>query len=634
MTERLTVAQALVRFLAAQEIERDGERRRFFGGCWGIFGHGNLSGLGQALHQHRDLLRYRQARNEQAMVHIASGYARQLNRLGTFACTSSVGPGATNMVTGAALATVNRLPVLLLPGDTFATRAPHPVLQQLEAPHDATMSVNDCFRPVSRYFDRITRAEQIVPSALEAMRVLTDPAETGAVTLALPEDVQTEALDVPASFLEPRVWTVFRRPPAADALARAAELVRAARRPLIVAGGGVIYSEATEELRALADAAGIPVCETQAGRGALPSEHPLALGAVGATGTLAANRLAREADIVIGVGTRWSDFTTASKSAFQDPGVRFVNINVASFDAAKHSGLALEADAKLALTALTEALGGRRSDEAWSRRAADEARAWDEEVERLTRAGHEPLPSQAEVIGAVNDAAGPRDVVVCAAGSMPGDLHKLWRARDPKSYHVEYGYSCMGYELPGGMGVKLAAPDREVFVMVGDGSWLMAPGDLVTAVAEGVKLVLVLVDNHGYASIGALSRSIGDAGFGTHYRRSGNGAPVLDSEGGDGPAEELEALPIDLGASAEALGARLLRARSVDELRDALEAAKGERGPVVVHVEVDRYAGVPSYDGWWDVPVAEVSDDPAVRAAREEYERAREDQRSYVERPS
>ena len=631
MTERLTVAQALVRFLAAQEIERDGERRRFFGGCWGIFGHGNLSGLGQALHQHRDLFRYRQARNEQAMVHIASGYARQLNRLGTFACTSSVGPGATNMVTGAALATVNRLPVLLLPGDTFATRAPHPVLQQLEAPHDATMSVNDCFRPVSRFFDRVTRPEQIVPSALEALRVLTDPAETGAVTLALPEDVQTEALDVPASFLEPRVWTVFRRPPAGDALARAAELARAARRPLIVAGGGVIYSEATEELRALAEAAGIPVCETQAGRGALPSEHPFALGAVGATGTLAANRLAREADLVIGVGTRWSDFTTASKSAFQDPGVRFVNINVASFDAAKHSGLALEADAKLALAELTEALEGHRADEAWSRRASDEARAWGEEVARLTHADHAPLPSQAEVIGAVNEAAGPRDVVVCAAGSMPGDLHKLWRARDPKGYHVEYGYSCMGYELPGGMGIKLAAPDREVFVMVGDGSWLMAPGDLVTAVAEGVKLVIVLVDNHGYASIGALSRSIGDAGFGTHYRRGANGAPALDAESGDGPAGELEALPIDLGASAEALGARLLRACGIDELRDALETAKAETGPVVVHVEVDRYAGVPSYEGWWDVPVAEVSDDPAVRAAREEYERARADQRSYVE---
>jgi 3D-(3,5/4)-trihydroxycyclohexane-1,2-dione acylhydrolase (decyclizing) len=631
MSERLTVAQALVRFLAVQEIERDGERHRFFGGCWGIFGHGNLSGLGQALHQHRDLFRYRQARNEQAMVHIASGYARQRGRLGTFACTSSVGPGATNMVTGAALATVNRLPVLLLPGDTFATRAPHPVLQQLEAPHDATMSVNDSFRPVSRYFDRITRPEQIVPSALEAMRVLTDPADTGAVTLALPEDVQTEALDVPESFLAPRVWTVFRRPPAPDALARAAELVRAARRPLIVAGGGVIYAEATEQLRTLAEAVGIPVCETQAGRGALPSEHPLALGAVGATGTLAANRLAREADLVIGVGTRWSDFTTASKSAFQDPHVRFVNVNVASFDAAKHSGLALEADAKLALAALTEALTGHRADEAWVRRAGDEARAWGEEVKRLTHAGHAPLPSQAEVIGAVNEAAGPRDVVVCAAGSMPGDLHKLWRARDPKGYHVEYGYSCMGYELPGGMGVKLAAPDREVFVMIGDGSWLMAPGDLVTAVAEGVKLVIVLVDNHGYASIGALSRSIGDAGFGTHYRRAANGAPVLDAGDGEGPADELEPLPIDLGASAEALGARLLRARGIEELRAALETARGESGPVVVHVEVDRYAGVPSYEGWWDVPVAEVSDDPAVRAAREEYERAREEQRQYVE---
>jgi 3D-(3,5/4)-trihydroxycyclohexane-1,2-dione acylhydrolase (decyclizing) len=630
VSERLTVAQALVRFLAVQEVERDGERRRFFGGCWGIFGHGNLSGLGQALHQHRDLFPYHQARNEQAMVHVATGYARQLNRLGAFACTSSVGPGATNMVTGAALATINRLPVLLLPGDTFATRSPHPVLQQLEVPHDGTVSVNDSFRPVSRYFDRITRPEQVVPAALEAMRVLTDPAETGAVTLALPEDVQTEAVDVPAAFLEPRVWTVFRRPPAADALARATALVREARRPLIVAGGGVIYAEATEELRALADATGIPVCETQAGRGALPSEHRLALGAVGATGTLAANRLAREADLVIGVGTRWSDFTTASKSAFQDAGVRFVNVNVANFDAAKHSGLALEADAKLALEALIEALAGHRVDEAWERRAADEARAWGEEVERLTHSGHEPLPSQAEVIGAVNEAAGPRDVVVCAAGSMPGDLHKLWRARDPKGYHVEYGYSCMGYELPGGMGVKLAAPEREVFVMVGDGSWLMAPGDLVTAVAEGIKIVMVLVDNHGYASIGALSRSIGDAGFGTHYRRSENGAPVLDAPSGDGPAGELEALPIDLGASAEALGARLLRARDVDELRDALLQAKAESGPVVVHVEVDRYAGVPSYEGWWDVPVAEVSEDPAVRRAREDYERAREGQRSYV----
>ena len=604
---KMTVAQALVRFLAAQEIERDGERRRFFAGCFGIFGHGNLAGLGQALQQHQDLLPYQQARNEQAMVHVAAGYARQRNRLGTYACTTSIGPGATNMVTGAALATINRLPVLLLPSDSFATRAPHPVLQQLEAPHDATLSVNDCFKPVSRYFDRIERPEQIVPAALEAMRVLTDPAETGAVTLALPEDVQTEAVTVPAAFLEPRVWTVFRQPPAPDALERAVALIQEARRPLIVAGGGVIYAEATDALAALAEATGIPVGETQAGRGALPSDHPSALGAIGATGTPAANRLAREADVVIGVGTRWSDFTTASKSAFQDPGVRFVNINVASFDAAKHSALCVVADARLALEALQDALAGHRVDPEWERRAADEAAAWGAEVQRLVTADHSPLPSQAEVIGAVNAAAGPADVVVCAAGSMPGDLHKLWRARDPKGYHVEYGYSCMGYEIPGGMGVKLAAPEREVFVMIGDGSYLMLPGELATAVAEGIKLVLVLVQNHGYASIGALSRSIGSAEFGTHYPPSP-----------------------DLAANAESLGAQVLRAGTIAEFRSALEAAKAAEGPVVVHVEVDRYAGVPSYESWWDVPVAEIATDESVAAARAEYERAREAQRQYI----
>jgi 3D-(3,5/4)-trihydroxycyclohexane-1,2-dione acylhydrolase (decyclizing) len=607
---RLTVAQALVRFLAAQEIERDGERRRFFAGCFGIFGHGNLAGIGQALHQHADLLPYHQARNEQAMVHVASGYARQSNRLGTFACTTSVGPGATNMVTGAALATINRLPVLLLPGDTFATRTPHPVLQQLEAPHDATLSVNDCFKPVSRYFERIERPEQLVPAALEAMRVLTDPAETGAVTLALPEDVQTEAVEVPEAFLEPRLWTVFRAPPAPDALERAVTLVRAAQRPLIVAGGGVIYAEATDALAALADATGIPVGETQAGRGSLPSDHPSALGAIGATGTPAANRLAREADLVIGVGTRWSDFTTASKSAFQDPGVRFVNVNVAGFDAAKHSGLGIVADARLALEALQDALAGHRVDAAWSERAAREAAAWGEEVERLVSAAHGALPRQAEVIGAVNAAAGPADVVVCAAGSMPGDLHKLWRARDPKGYHVEYGYSCMGYEIPGGMGVKLAAPEREVFVMIGDGSYLMLPGELATAVSEGIKIVVVLVQNHGYASIGALSRSVGDSEFGTKY------APG-----------------VDLAANAESLGAQVLRTSTVAELRAALETAKAADGPVVVHVEVDRYAGVPSYESWWDVPVAEVAGEESVRAARAEYERARRAQRHYVEAP-
>jgi 3D-(3,5/4)-trihydroxycyclohexane-1,2-dione acylhydrolase (decyclizing) len=623
---RLTVGQALVRFLAAQEVERDGERRRFFAGCFGIFGHGNVAGLGQALQQHEDLLPYRQARNEQAMVHIAAGYARQRNRLGTFACTTSVGPGATNMVTGAALATVNRLPVLLLPGDTFANRRPHPVLQQLELPYDGTVSVNDCFRPVSRWFDRLERPEQLLPSALEAMRVLTDPAETGAVTLALPEDVQTEAFDVPEEFLERRVWTIWRRPPAPDALARAAELMRAARRPLIVAGGGVIYSEATEALRALAEAAGIPVCETQAGRGSLPSDHPLSLGAVGATGTGAANPMAREADLVIGVGTRWSDFTTASKSAFQDPQVRFVNLNVADFDAAKQSAQAVTCDARLGLEALREALAGHRADPAWAGRAEQSSAAWAAEVERLTRAGHEPLPSQAEVIGAVNDGAGRDGVVVCAAGSMPGDLHKLWRARDPKSYHVEYGYSCMGYEIPGAMGVKLAAPEREVFAMVGDGSYLMLPGELATAVAEKIGIVVVLVDNHGYASIGALSRSLGSAGFGTHYR-SRDGRQLLD----DAPLSEP--LPVDLAANAESLGARVIRAQTIPELRVALEETRGASVPVVVHIEVDRYEGVPSYDGWWDVPVAEVSEDARVRAAREEYERARNAQRQYLKGP-
>jgi len=646
VSERLTVGQALVRFLAAQEVERDGERQRFFAGCFGIFGHGNVAGLGQALKQHEDLLPYVQGRNEQGMVHMAAGYARQRNRLATWACTTSIGPGATNMVTGAALATVNRLPVLLLPSDTFASRRPHPVLQQLEVPHDATVSVNDAFRPVSRFFDRIERPEQLVPAALEAMRVLTDPAETGAVTLALPEDVQAEALEVPDSFLAPRVWTIWRRPPASGALARAAELIRHAQRPLIVAGGGVIYAEATEALRALVDATVIPVAETQAGRGSLRSDHPLALGAVGSTGTEAANRLARDADLVIGIGTRWSDFTTASKSAFQDPGVRFVNMNVSEFDAAKLSGLALACDARVGLEGLGDQLTGHRVADDWEKRARDEATAWAGEVERLVNAGHGPLPSQAEVIGAINAAAGESGVVVCAAGSAPGDLHKLWRARDPKGYHVEYGYSCMGYEIPGATGVKLAAPERDVFAMVGDGSYLMLPGVLVTAVSENVHIVVVLVDNHGYASIGALSRSVGSAGFGTHYRRreEGIGAhpaepgasahQLLDSPDGDGPAQPAEALPVDLAANAESLGATVVRAHTIDELREALEGAKAAGGgPVVIHIETDRYVGVPSYEGWWDVPVAEVSDDPAVQEARREYEKARAAQRQYVDTP-
>jgi 3D-(3,5/4)-trihydroxycyclohexane-1,2-dione acylhydrolase (decyclizing) len=439
---------------------------------------------------------------------------------------------------------------------------------------------------------------------------------------------------VDAAFLETRVWTVFRQPPAPEAVARAAQMIRGARRPLIVAGGGLIYSEATAALRSFVDATGIPVCETQAGRGALISEHPLSLGAVGATGTAAANRFAREADVVIGIGTRWGDFTTASKSAFQDPGVRFVNVNVTSFDAGKHSGLPLVADARVALAALQDSVSGHRAPAAWTERAAHESAIWAVEVTRLVTA--EPAPglalSQAAIIGAINDAAGDTGVVVCAAGSAPGDLHKLWRAHDPagKSYHVEYGYSCMGYEIPGGLGVKLAAPEREVFVLVGDASYLMLPGELVTAVAELIPIVIVLVDNHGYASIGALSRSVGSAGFGTHYRFASNGALPLDSADGTALGRPSDVFPLDLAANAESLGARIIRPNGLAELRAALRDARGGEGPVVVYIEADRYAGVPSYEGWWDVPVAEVSDDPAVAAAREAYERAREAQRSYL----
>ncbi len=626
---RLTVAQALVRFLAVQETERDGRRERLIAGCFGIFGHGNVAGLGQALHQYQELLPFHPARNEQGMVHIAAGYARARNRLGTFACTTSVGPGATNMVTGAALATINRLPVLLLPGDTFATRTPHPVLQMLEAPGDATVSVNDCFRPVSRFYERVERAEQLLPAALEAMRVLSDPAQTGAVTLALPEDVQAEAFEVPGAFLEPRVWTIYRQPPAPEALARAAELIRAAKRALIVAGGGVIYSEAVQALRAFVDATGIPVGETMAGRGALVSDHPLSLGALGATGGSAANRLARDADLVIGIGTRWSDFTTASHSAFQDPGVQFVNVNVAAFDAGKQSGLPVLADARVALEQLQAGLAGWRVDPHWEARAKEEAAAWGDEVARVVSLSldgdHGGLPTQAQIIKEINDAAGETGVVVCAAGSAPGDLHKLWRARDPqgKSYHVEYGYSCMGYEIPGGMGVKLAAPEREVYVLIGDGSYLMLPGELVTAVAQRVPIVVVLVDNHGYASIGALSRSVGSSGFGTLYRFSENGSVPLD------PAS-TEVLPLDLAANAESLGAWVIRARTIEDLREGLAGARGAAGPVVIHIEADRYQGVPNYESWWDVPVAEVSEEETVRAAREAYERDHANQRQYL----
>jgi 3D-(3,5/4)-trihydroxycyclohexane-1,2-dione acylhydrolase (decyclizing) len=617
---RLTAAQALLHFLAVQVVERDGVRRRFFGGCFGIFGHGNVAGFGQALYERPDLLTYYQARNEQAMVHAAVGYARQLNRLGALVCTSSIGPGATNMVTGAALATVNRLPVLLVPGDVFASRVPDPVLQQLEMPGRGDVSVNDCFIPVSRYFDRIERPEQVIPAALAAMRVLTSPADTGAVTLAFPQDVQAEAFEVPEEFLAERVWRVPRPVADDEALQAAADAIRASRRPLVVAGGGTIYSAATDALRAFVDETGIPVGETQAGKGSLPYDHPGNLGAIGATGTFAANRLAASCDLVVGVGTRYSDFTTASKTAFRNPDVRFVNVNVAELDAVKHAGVPLVGDARAVLERLRALLAGWTVDRAYRDEAEALTAAWDEEVGRLYGLGHGPLPAQSEVIGAVNDASAPADVVVCAAGSMPGDLHKLWRTRDPKGYHVEYGYSCMGYEIAGGLGIKLADPDREVFVLVGDGSYLMMASELVTAVQEHVKLTVVLVQNHGFASIGALSESLGSQRFGTRYRFRNPDTGALDGD----------LLPVDLAANAASLGADVVRVATVAELEEALRTAAASDRTTVVHVETDPLVGAPSSEAWWDVPVAEVSGLDSTRAARADYEQHKRSQRPYL----
>ncbi|TDC91025.1 3D-(3,5/4)-trihydroxycyclohexane-1,2-dione acylhydrolase (decyclizing) [Actinomadura sp. 7K507] len=611
---KLTVGQALIRFLGAQYSERDGDRRRFFAGCFGIFGHGNVAGIGQALLEHADdspdhgEFPYYMARNEQAMVHTASGYARMNDRLATFACTTSIGPGATNLVTGAALATINRLPVLLLPGDVFATRPANPVLQELEDARSYDVSVNDCLKPVSKYWDRINRPEQLPSALMAAMRVLTDPAETGAVTLALPQDVQAEAYDWPDELFAQRVWRIARPLPEPASLDEASAVLQAAERPLIVAGGGVIYSRATDDLRAFAERTGIPVAETQAGKGALPWDHSCSVGAIGATGTTAANALAREADVVIGIGTRYSDFTTASHSLFANPDVAFVNVNVARSDAVKLAGITVVADAREGIRGLNAAVDGYCVPDAYRNEARVLTADWNAKVDRAYASQGGKPPAQSEVIGAVNEAGGPQDVVVCAAGSMPGDLHKLWRARDPKGYHVEYGYSCMGYEIAGGLGVKMAAPDREVFVLVGDGSYLMMSQELTTALAEGVKLIVVLVQNHGFASIGNLSESVGAQRFGTRHRaRTGTG---LDGD----------PLPVDLAANAASLGAGVLRASTADDLRDALGEARRAARTTVIHIETDPLAGTPDSAAWWDVPVAEVAALDSTRRARARYE--------------
>jgi 3D-(3,5/4)-trihydroxycyclohexane-1,2-dione acylhydrolase (decyclizing) len=623
-TRRLTVAQATVRFLAAQHSERDGVEQRLVPGCFGIFGHGNVAGVGQALLQAQLTgeadMPYYLARNEQGMVHAAVGFARMRNRLQAMACTASIGPGSTNMLTGAALATINRIPVLLLPSDSFATRATSPVLQELEDPRGLDVSVNDAFRPLSRFFDRINRPEQLPSALLAAMRVLTDPAETGAVTLALPQDVQAEAFDWPEALFAKRVWHIARTVPEPAALDRAADAIRAARRPLIVSGGGVIYSEAHQALRAFATATGIPVADTQAGKGAILADHPCAVGGVGSTGSPVANALAREADIIIGIGTRYSDFTSASRTAFQNPDVRFVNLNVTPLDAAKQGATSLVADARHGIEALHASLAGYRVEDAYTAAFTEHRNRWDAVVDAALSLGHQPLPAQTEVIGALAEVMEPRDVVVQAAGSLPGDLQMLWRARDVKQYHVEYGYSCMGYEIAGALGVKMAAPDREVFAMVGDGSYLMMAQEIVTAVSEGIKLNILLVQNHGFSSIGSLSESLGSQRFGTQYRFRNARTGMLDGA----------RLPIDLAANAESLGADVLRVSTIDELRIALRKSRAAQRTTVVHIETDPLAPVPSAESWWDVPVAEVSALDSTQVARKSYDISKSDQRLFL----
>ncbi|KOX37219.1 MULTISPECIES: 3D-(3,5/4)-trihydroxycyclohexane-1,2-dione acylhydrolase (decyclizing) [unclassified Streptomyces] len=615
-TVRLTTAQALVRFLAAQYTERDGERRRLIAATWGIFGHGNVAGIGQALVEQATRpgdpgpMPFHQGRNEQAMVHAAVGYARQSRRLSAHAVTTSIGPGATNLVTGAALATINRLPVLLLPGDTFATRPADPVLQQLQLPWAGDVSVNDCLRPVSVYFDRITRPEALVPAALEAVRTLADPAATGAVTLALPQDVQAEAYDWPEEFFAERTWRVRRPRPDAAELDAAVRAVRSAERPLVVAGGGVRHSGAEDALRTFAERAGLPVATTQAGKGVLPYDHPCDVGGVGHTGTDTAAALARTADLVIGVGTRYTDFTTASGTLFPG-GARFLNLNITGFDAHKQAAMPLVADAREGLTALTGALGDHRRD---TTRWAAAGRDWQERVDAAYAVPDEDArPTQTQVLGALDTLVDGSDILINAAGSLPGDLHGLWRPRSADQYHVEYGYSCMGYEIPAAIGVLLAAPGRPVWALVGDGTYLMNPTEIVTAVQERLPLRLVVLQNHGYASIGGLSEAVGAERYGTDYR-------YRDADGGfTGPP-----LPVDLGANAASLGMRVLRPRTVRDLREALGEARAATVPTCVYVETetpDTVSGPPPAPAWWDVPVAETSTRPSAVKAREEYDR-------------
>lgn len=606
-TVRLTMAQALVRYLMAQTTEVDGAEVPLFAGVFAIFGHGNVAGIGEALAAVRDGLPTYRAHNEQAMAHAAVAFAKATNRRRMMACTTSIGPGATNLVTAAAVAHLNRLPVLFLPGDVFASRRPDPVLQQVEDFEDPTVTANDCLKPVSRYWDRITRPEQIMTSLPAALNVLTDPALCGPVTLALPQDVQTMAFDYPEEFFAPRSRRVRRIAADEAELAAAVHALRQSETPLIVAGGGVHYSLACEALASFAEAHGVPVAETQAGKGALPWDHASAVGALGVTGSGAANGLAAEADVILALGTRLGDFTTASRSLFQNPSARLIQLNVAAFDAVKHGALPLVSDARRGLEALGDALGDWRAPAKWATRIKTSVGSWNETVARLTAASNVPLPSDAQVLGAANRAMGSRDVVVCAAGGLPGELHKLWRVAQPGGYHVEYGYSCMGYEIAGGIGVKLADPSREVFVLVGDGSYLMLNSEIATSVLMGLKLIIVVLDNRGFGCIDRLQRSTGAEGF--------NNLMEDVTAGGDPPQ-------IDFAAHAASLGAVSEKVSGIAELEHALGRAKAAAGTYVIVIDTDAAVSTAEGGAWWEVAVPEVSQRREVKSARKAYVKA------------
>ncbi len=608
-TIRMTMAQALVQYLCAQRVEMNGRHVPLFAGVFAIFGHGNVAGLGEALYTARAELPTLRAHNEQAMAHAAIAFTKALDRRRIMACTTSIGPGATNMVTAAAVAHVNRLPVLLLPSDTFASRRPDPVLQQVEVFDNPTVTANDCFRPVSRYWDRITRPEQLLISLPAAVDVLTDPVACGPATLSLPQDVQAEACDYPEDFFQTRVHTLRRAGADPGQLQAAADRLRRAGKPLVIAGGGVHYSLAADVLREFAARHDLPVAETQAGKGALPWNHPRAVGSLGVTGSSAANALAAEADVVLAVGTRLGDFTTGSRALFQHPGLTLIHLNSGSFDAGKHGALPLVADARRGLTELSASLGTWRAPAEWMASARRLMDQWNRAVDTATAPGHTIPPTDGQVIGAVNRAAGPGDVVVCAAGGLPGELHKLWRTTDPKGYHLEYGYSCMGYEIAGGLGVKMALPDREVFVMVGDGSYLMLNSEIATSVKLNKKLVVILLDNHGFACIHRLQQACG-------------GAPFNNLLGDDGPPPT-----IDFAGHARSLGARAEQVKSIADLEAALVRARRADRTYVIVIETDPVSTTAAGGAWWDVAVSEVSTRPEVKTARARYVEARRRQR-------